>query len=91
MMITCEKCGAKISFLEVDVFNYDGSDSCRDTTFEEFDVNAIVVDLDKNWTGYELSEEEMRETITCPSCHKWPFKSEEIQIYEFVRVVMFRQ
>lgn len=44
----------------------------------------------QNWTGYDLSEEEMLETITCPHCKQFPFKSKEIQVYDVVRVVCFK-
>lgn len=86
----CEKCGKEISYLEVDVFNYDGSDCIQDMTFEEHDVDAVTIEVDRNWVGYDLSDEEALDTITCPYCHKWPFKSTEIQQYTVVRLVMFK-
>ena len=74
----------------VDMFNYDGSDSRYLYPYQEMEEDAVVLDLDANWVGYELSEEEMTETITCPHCGKFPFKQEEIQTYEIVRIVMFK-
>ncbi|MCI9092633.1 MAG: hypothetical protein HFF36_02445 [Coprobacillus sp.] len=87
----CEKCGKEISFLNVNHFNHDGSDSYLSITFEEVPDNAVLIETNKNWTGYDLSEEEMIETIQCPLCGKFPFKNEEIQLYELVKVVMFKK
>lgn len=86
----CENCGATIDHLEVNVFNYDGTDTIQDTTFEECDDHAVVIEVGTEWTGYELTEEEALETITCPRCHKWPFKSTELQQYTIIRLVMFK-
>ncbi len=87
----CEKCGKEISFLNVNHFNHDGSDSYLSITFEEVPDNAVLIETNKNWTGYDLSEEEMIETIQCPLCGKFPLKNEEIQLYELVKVVMFKK
>ena len=38
----------------------------------------------------ELTEEEMRERIECPYCKQFPFGSEEIQVYDVVRIVCFK-
>lgn len=87
----CEKCGTEIDSLLVDVFNYDGSDSYQKLPVTQCEENAAYIDTTANWTGYELSEEEMRERIMCPNCKQFPFKSEEIQVYEIVRVVCFME
>lgn len=87
----CEECGKEISFLNVNHFNRDGSDSYLSIPFEEVPDNAVLIETNKNWTGYDLSEEEMIETIQCPLCGKFPFKNEEIQLYELVKVVMFKK
>lgn len=87
----CEKCGKEISFLNVNHFNHDGSDSYLSITFEEVPDNAVLIETNKNWTGYDLSEEEMIETIQCPYCHEYPFKNTEIQVEEVVRLVMFKK
>lgn len=87
----CEKCGQEIRNLLVDVFRYDGSDDFDEHPIFECEENAAYIETSQNWTGYELSEEEMRETIICPHCRQFPFKSEEIQIYDVVRVVCFKE
>lgn len=87
----CEKCGAEINFLLVDVFNYDGSDSDQRINFSECEENAVYFDIPKEWTGTDLSENEQADTICCPECRKFPFKSKEIQTYEFIRVAMFKE
>lgn len=88
--MVCEKCGKEIHQLEVLRFNHDGSDSYNPAWGFEAEEDAVYMDLDSNWTGYELSEEEMRETIRCPHCKQFPFKNNEIQVYEIVRVVCFK-
>ena len=87
----CEKCGKEIDSLLVNVFNYDGSDSDEEFPITECENNAAYIDIDANWTGYELSEEEMRETILCPHCEQFPFKNTEIHVYDIVRVVCFKE
>ena len=74
----------------VNMFNREGSDSYYTHGIEECEEDAIVIDTHKSWTGYELSEEEQVETIACPYCREFPFKSKEIQIYEIVRLVCFK-
>ncbi len=87
----CEKCGKEINNVLVLRFNYDGSDNWRKVEIiETEEAEAVVMDLDHNWTGYELTEEEQMETIQCPHCEQFPFKHEEVQCYEIVRVVCFK-
>ena len=86
----CENCGKKIDSLRVNTFMYDGSDYWDEIMIEECEKDAVVIETTQNWTGYELSEEEMRDTITCPVCKEWPFRSQELQIYEPVVLVMFK-
>lgn len=87
----CEKCGKKIDGLNVNVFNFDGSDSDTQIPIDETSKHVAIIELEKNWTGYELSEEEQRDTITCPYCKQYPFEYEEIDTYEFVRVVCYKK
>lgn len=87
----CEKCGHELGALSVDMFNYDGSDRFVDVVFREEEENAVVIDTTQNWTGYELSEEELSDTIHCPNCGRFPFENTEIQVYDVVRLVMFRK
>lgn len=87
----CENCGAEITTLEVNEFNRDGSDDFYEVPLTECEESAVVVETNTNWTGYELSEEEMPETVCCPKCRKFPFKSKEIQMYEVVKLVFFKE
>lgn len=87
----CEKCGWNIDSVMVDMFNYDGSDGDVRHYFTEAEHDAVVIETDRNWAGYELSEDEMLDSITCPHCHQFPFISTEIQIYDVVRIVCFKQ
>lgn len=86
----CEMCGKDIDHLSVDCFTYEGADRPVDYYINECENNAVYIDTTANWTGYELSDEERAETIECPHCGKFPFKEKEIQVYDIVRVVMFR-
>ncbi len=86
----CEKCGKEIMTFKVGHFNWDGNDSDIECDFFECESDAVVVDLSPNWTGYELDDEEAIDTIHCPYCGKFPFENTEIQTYEYVRVVMFK-
>lgn len=94
----CEKCGKETAHLLISVFNRDGSDSDKfafvelvDCPADEDGDNVAILETDQNWTGYELSEEEMMEDIRCPHCGKFPFKHKEVQVYEVVRIVCFRE
>lgn len=87
----CEKCASFLDGLELDMFNANGSDSWCNVPVEMADEDAAVVDTEQSWTGYELTEEEMPDCIRCPSCKKFPFESTEIQVYNIVRLVMFRR
>ena len=85
----CEKCGQEITTVLVNLFDREGADSFQEQPIEE-NENAVIIDTVQNWTGYEQSEEEMAETICCPYCKKFPFKSTEIQVFDVVRVVCFK-
>ena len=89
-MIKCEKCGKEIRNVSVNFFNRDGSDGLQVTEITECECEAVYMDVNANWTGYGLNEEEMPDTILCPHCGKYPFCDTEIQVYDIVRVVMFR-
>lgn len=86
----CEICGKKLDSLLINTFDRFGSDYWDEVMIEECEKDAVIVETTRNWTGYELSEEEMRETVVCPYCKKWPFRSEELQIHEPVHLVMFK-
>ena len=87
----CEKCGKEIDSLLVDCFNYDGSDSCYRFPITEYEEDAVTVDVDRNWTGYELSEEEQVDRLSCPHCKQFPFESKEVQIQEIVHIICFKK
>ena len=85
----CEKCGNEISRFMLNIFDRDGSDYDYPHSVEECKENAVVIETTPDWCGYELSEEEQMECISCPHCGKFPFKHKEGQVYTFVRVVCF--
>lgn len=87
----CEKCGKKIDHIITSVFNsYDGSDSeySFPITYNE-DGGCIQFSTTQNWTGYELSDTEKKDSIRCPFCREFPFDAnEEIELYEPEEVVV---
>lgn len=85
----CEKCGANTDSLEFNVFDCYGSDYWMAIPITE-SHDAAIVQLGKNWTGYELDESEKADTIRCPHCGKFPFRNKEVQDQDFVAVVMFK-
>ena len=94
----CEKCGLETNRLCISMFNRDGSDSDYLPLIEAVDAPAdeeggcdvVIIETTRNWTGYELSAEEMMEDIRCPRCGEFPFKHKEVQVYEVVRIVCFK-
>jgi hypothetical protein len=87
-VLKCEKCGREISEVHVNYFDHNGSDSFQQMPLVAHE-NGAYIDADRDWTGYELSEEERPETIVCPYCGEFPFNSTEIQVYDIVRLVCF--
>lgn len=87
----CECCGKDIKCVEADTFDRFGSDSNIKYPIVECEEEEVYFDTTANWTGYKLSEKEKTESIHCPSCGKFPFKNPETQVYNFVRVVMFKE
>ena len=94
-MIRCKHCGFEIEYIHAPVFNRDGSDS--DMSFdviepEEAEGEVACIELPKSWCGYELSEEEMMDSIRCPNCGRFPFsESAGINVDVVVRVVCFAE
>lgn len=86
-LVKCEKCGKEMPYLLVDEFNRDGSDLFLRYSYNHIE-DFISIVTDRNWAGYELSEEEMLETIVCPHCGKYPFQSKKIHVYDEVEIVM---
>lgn len=89
-MVKCKCCGREINYVNVDLFDIQGSDSFERLPLYECDDNAVYIEPGQIWTGYELSEEEQIDTIECPYCNKFPFNEKDIQIEDVVRVVMFK-
>lgn len=94
----CEKCGHDTDRLRIGVFNRDGSDSDDfpyiqelDPPFDEDGCSVVIIETNQNWTGYGLSEEEMMEDIRCPHCGEFPFRHKEVQVYDIVRIVCFKE
>ena len=91
-MILCKNCGWPIERITTNLFARDGSDYAW--TFEVGEpVDGVAkMELPTCWTGYELSEEEMMESIRCPHCKAFPFsESAGINVETVVRVVCFEE
>ena len=87
----CVKCGKEITSIVTSRFAYDGSNYEDTVGIEEHeDYNAVIMETSRDWTGCELSEEEIRDIIRCPYCNQFPFGSDEVQIYDVVRIVCFK-
>ena len=89
-MIKCDKCRKELEYVNVLVFLRDGSDTWdKHPLFEIGNNGCVGIETNANWTGYELTDKERRETIECPFCKKFPFGKEEIQVYDTVNLVCF--
>ena len=85
----CEKCGKEFNWLKVREFEPEGTDFER-CTFVEEDEDIVFFDTTAAWTGANLDKEDQIDTISCPHCGEFPFKSEDIEVIPIVRVVMRR-
>ena len=90
-MIKCEKCGKEIRHIVTNCFNHDGTDSDRAFLINQGLYGTVEVETDSNWCGYGLIEKEQRACIHCPYCNEFPFNHQEIQAYEVVKIIMFRE
>lgn len=72
----CEKCGKEIGHLLVDTFLYDGSDTDIEQPVIECEKNAAYIETTQNWTGYDLSEEEMLENDNLPTLQTVPIQEQ---------------
>ena len=86
----CEKCGKKIDHIITSVFNYEGSDSEYSFPVTYYDDGGCIqFSTTQNWTGYELTDTERKDSIRCPFCREFPFDdNEEIELYEPEKVVV---
>ena len=87
----CERCGKTIDHINTSVFHYDGTDSEYQIPiiFDERS-GCVVFETTRNWTGYELTDEERKDRIRCPHCGEYPFDSSvEIEFHEPVEVLMW--
>ncbi|MEE1255962.1 MAG: hypothetical protein UHN47_05565 [Lachnospiraceae bacterium] len=87
----CEKCGKQIDEVKIDVFTREGKDILVLVPIIEYENGAVGIETDTNWCGYDLTQEEQADCITCPCCGLFPFKNDEIQTHEILRVVCFKE
>ena len=89
--VKCRHCGKQIQNVLVNFFNFEfeGADADVPCPIKVMDNDAVEIEVDRNWTGYDLSEEEQMDTISCPYCKKFPFVDKEIYTFESVQLVMF--
>ena len=85
----CCQCNKEITTIITRVFDRDGSDYEKEVNFKQVPHNAIVFEIGTDWVGYGGMED--TDQIMCPNCRKFPFKSDEIQCYEYLKVVCFRK
>lgn len=86
----CEKCGRELTAIELVMENFDGGNTITKHSFTEMDNGAVIVDTTPLWVGGELGLDEVH-TIACPHCGQFPFEDTEVQVYDVVRIVMFRK
>ena len=89
---TCERCGKKIDHINTSIFNHDGTDSTHEIPIQYAPGSGCVTfEINRNWTDYDLTDEERKEGIRCPYCGKYPFDPDaEIELYEPVEVMMWK-
>lgn len=87
----CSKCNNKINSVLLNRFSHEGDDYWHCSPIEEADEDAILMETDYNWCGYGLTEEEYHNCIKCPICGDFPFKDTEVQLYEVIRLVCFKE
>ena len=85
----CSKCGKEIDHVLLDEFQYDGTDRDRLAIIEDLGDEVYGVSTDHNWVGDGLDDEDVYDTILCPKCKKFPFKSREIGRQELVQLTFW--
>lgn len=89
----CCQCGKEIDTVLTRFFDHNGADYEAEIKFKQVPSNAITFDVKPNWVGYGISDsfEDVEGIISCPNCHKFPFKGKEVQCYEYLEVVCFKK
>ena len=87
--MNCNCCGIEIDRVLVNVFLPDGSDKEALIQFSDNGEETYCLETDQSWTGYELCEEEQIETIKCPKCRKFPFKTRTLDVSEPVYLIFW--
>ena len=85
----CSECGAEIGEVLVDKFSYDGDDSYERVELQEVGDKTYEITVDHSWTGDELDDDEARETVLCPHCRKFPFKTKALNRQEIVHLIFW--
>lgn len=91
-MIPCKHCGKPIERIITNCFDREGADYDYAFLVIEPVEGVAEIELPTSWCGYELSENEMMESIRCSHCGKFPFsESAGINIETVVKVVCFEE
>ena len=85
----CEKCGAEINSLEVNIFNYDGSDSFWREDIHDHN-GYIELETTSDWTGYDCGYD-IEDTIRCPKCHEFPFNNGKAEVCDVVKIYIYKK
>ena len=86
--VFCSECGKKIDKVMLHKFYFNGDEAEGDfpvdftAQFTDGGDIGICICTDTRWCGYDLSEEEQAEDISCPHCGKYPFASKHIEVEE---------
>lgn len=86
--VFCTQCGKKLDKVMLHKFAFNGDeyddDFPVDFSAQFLDGGDIGISIctDRNWCGYELSEKEQAENISCPHCGKFPFSDKHIEVAE---------
>ena len=86
--VYCAHCGEKLEKVMLHKFAFNGDEYDDDfpcefsATLMEDGSIGICICTDRNWCGYDLTEGEQREDISCPKCGKFPFSDGHIEVEE---------
>ena len=84
--MTCNNCGAEINCVIVNHFDHEGADHHIAIPPEDLGNDTYGLMLDSRWAGYGLNEADQLETIWCPCCKQFPFKSKMLNSQEVIYV-----